>query len=60
MTRDRKLAALHAALDQAAYDRGRLDPHYSYFERLLNAACSDDHLLDDLYSRVQRDHGFKT
>ena len=57
--RERALMELHAHLEQARSTFGSVNPQFSYFQRLVNAAHSDDQLLSDLRQRVQRDGGFK-
>ena len=56
---ERTLMELHAYLEQARSTFGSVNPQFSYFERLVNAAHSDDQLLSDLSQRVRRDGGFK-
>ena len=57
--RTRMYTELLAHLEKARAKYGSVDPHFSYFQRLVNAAFIDDQMLFDLHRRVQIDGGFK-
>jgi len=57
--RDRMYVELLAHLEQARAALGSVNPQFSYFQRLVNAAHADDQLLFDLHRRVVRDGCFQ-
>lgn len=58
MSRESMLAELELHLTTARVHWGAVDPHFSYFRRLLDAAEKDEHFLADLYNRVAQEGGF--
>jgi predicted transcriptional regulator len=47
------------ALQRARGETGTVHPRYSYLERLVNAAFSDNQLLADLHRRITQDGGLQ-
>jgi hypothetical protein len=56
--REQKLEILFIALQDNGMTNGTINPHFSYYERLIQAAQSDDHFLSVLTRAVVRDGGF--
>ena len=46
-------------LERARIAIGTVNPQFSYYERMVRQAISDDRILAELHERIQRDGGLR-